>query len=300
MEQRVIAITMVRDEATMLPRWLKYYGEQLGPDRLVVLDDDTRDGSTTGLDVSVLKVPDWRQVANQPDGARIGHSSTAAGLVNGLAAGLLSYADTVVYTDVDEFLLPDPGRYESLRHYLQVQEAPVVAALGLNVLHHPSVEPVLDPHRPILAQRRFVVPVPKLHKPLVKRVRAAWSPGYHGCRRSYEVDHDLWLLHLKFADEPDALRRQEHRADWFADGRGGAGSTWPLGVDELHREMAEWRASDPSSVPELRPADLDLSQVVRRRMWGERRFFMSGGGNQLESMRRGPVLRLPHRVGAPF
>ena len=43
------AITMARDEGPMLRRWVDHYGRELGADNLVVIDDNTSDGSTDGL-----------------------------------------------------------------------------------------------------------------------------------------------------------------------------------------------------------------------------------------------------------
>ena len=41
----------------MLPRWVQYYGDQLGQDNLVVLDDNSVDGSTEHLPCTVLRLP---------------------------------------------------------------------------------------------------------------------------------------------------------------------------------------------------------------------------------------------------
>lgn len=54
---RVVVITMVRDEAAMLSRWVDYYGREVGLGNLVVLDDNSVDGSTTGLACPVYRLP---------------------------------------------------------------------------------------------------------------------------------------------------------------------------------------------------------------------------------------------------
>src|SRR5436190_8925665 len=93
---RVVAITFVRDEAEMLPRWLAHYGAELGYDNLVVLDDNTVDGSTDDLPCLHYRLP--------PGPWKAPWSKTRLRLVNGLAGGLLAVNDAVLYTDVDEFL----------------------------------------------------------------------------------------------------------------------------------------------------------------------------------------------------
>src|SRR5262245_57139984 len=59
---RVAVLTTVRDEAQMLPRWLDYYGRQVGSENLLVLDDNSVDGSTKDLPCTVYQLPPapWR------------------------------------------------------------------------------------------------------------------------------------------------------------------------------------------------------------------------------------------------
>lgn len=54
---RVAALTMARDEAEMLPRWLDYYGGQFGSDNVMVIDDNSVDGSTSNLPCARFRVP---------------------------------------------------------------------------------------------------------------------------------------------------------------------------------------------------------------------------------------------------
>ena len=45
----VAVLTVARDEAAMLPRWVAHYGSHVGVENLVVVDDNTSDGSTDDL-----------------------------------------------------------------------------------------------------------------------------------------------------------------------------------------------------------------------------------------------------------
>ncbi len=54
---RTVAITMVRDERDMLPRWIRHYGNHVGLDHLIVIDDNSQDGSTDGLLCTVHRLP---------------------------------------------------------------------------------------------------------------------------------------------------------------------------------------------------------------------------------------------------
>ncbi len=288
---KVAVITMARDEAGMLPRWVDYYGGQVGRDNLLVLDDNSTDGSAVGLGCTVQRLPPppWRESWGK---ARLN-------LVNGLARGYLACYDVVVFTDVDEFLVPDPARYDGLRDYFARREGqPVMAALGLNVVHAPDVEPALDPDRPLLSQRRFVKFAPNMCKPLAKRVPASWTQAFHGIRSPYEVDRELWLLHLKFHDI-EALRtvagqRQEL---FLRSGRGDKASTWPVAAEDLVARQLGWvENADLTATPELDPGEPDLSKVVQPRSRG----FYRSSGTQLGAMDHSPLRRLPARVSMVF
>jgi hypothetical protein len=299
----VVALTMVKDESFWLPRWLDYYGAELGADRLYVIDHGSEDGSTSGIDASVIRLPrDGRSEAGsqQAEASKPRFDRTRADLVNGLAAGLLGYADTVVYVDVDEFLVPHPRTGLRLGQYLEGVERDAVAAVGLNLIHVPAVEPDFDPGQPLLAQRRHVVFVPRMCKPSVKRVRASWTAGFHGLACPYEVDPDLLLIHGKFFDTKRYLTAHEQRARLWEEGFGGQRSTWRMPLGRMRRQLTEWQDVDPSTIHELKIEDLDLD-VVQDGVKGQRDHVSGAGlGGQAGAMRERPVLRLPDSFTAVF
>jgi hypothetical protein len=53
----VAVITMARDEGTMLRRWVEHYSREVGAENLVVVDDNSSDGSTDDLPCPVLRIP---------------------------------------------------------------------------------------------------------------------------------------------------------------------------------------------------------------------------------------------------
>lgn len=288
---RVAVMTMARDEAELLPRWVDYYARQVGADRLLVLDDGSTDGSTDSLPCSVYRLPD--------QGWRASWSRGRTQLVNGMAKGLLACHDAVIFADVDEFLVPDPAKYAGLLDYVaRTADRPVSAGVGLNLLHHPGEEGALDPELPVLAQRRFVKYAPGMCKPLVKRVDKPWSPGFHGVRARFGVDPDLWLLHLKYADVGTVEKTAARRSEWFHhEGRGGLASAWRLGAPEAVERARRWvDVADPGSVPEAEFAPVDLEGVVKP----VRNSFYRAKGNPIAAMDRNPLLQLPERFRTVF
>jgi hypothetical protein len=282
---RVVVLTVARDEATMLPRWVRHYGDQVGLDNLVVVDDNTRDGSTDALPCPVLRVPGFPPERFEERRIK---------LVSGLAQGLLNSYDVAVFTDVDEFLVPDPARHDGLLAYLESRSSrTVMAPLTLNVLHDARCEEPLDPQEPVLGQRRFAKFAPVMCKPAIKRVPAAWRFASHGIDARYDVDPELFMVHLKFADT-DLLRRvaESRHQLALADGRG-INASWKHSGDEMAAMVAGFVGdADPAAVPEFDPGAIDLKRLVIERDGAWR----AAGRAQVTAMTNQPLVRIPERL----
>ena len=101
---RVAAVTMVRNEGAMLRAWIDHYGRQVGLDHLLVIDDNSDDGSTDGLDCEVRRIEPIE-----------GHfENSRMQIVSDAARKLLRKHDAVIFADADEFILADPDRYDGL------------------------------------------------------------------------------------------------------------------------------------------------------------------------------------------
>lgn len=263
----------------MLPRWLGYYGEQCGFGNLLVLDDSSDDGSTDDLPCPRLRVP--------PGPWKAPWAPTRLALVNGVSRGLLACYDTVIFTDADEFLVPDPARYDGLVDYLASnREQEVIAPLALNVLHKPDLEPALRSDQPLLRQRRCVKFIPGLCKPLVKRVAANWSGAFHAINARYEIDRRLLMLHLKYCDIETLTKRSEDRHAVHQEGRGHSSSAWALESRELLSRLMSWVATPYGhEVAEFDPAEPDLTGVVHAKKSG----FFRSQGQQLTAMDQNPL-----------
>jgi hypothetical protein len=149
---RLAAVTMVRDERVMLPRWVAHYGRECGPDHLYVIDDNTTDGSTDDLPCSVIRIPSWGDKHFEVTRMR---------MVSRIAAALLEAYDAVLFADADEFLVADPERHEGLVDLLARREGTeVLGAQALNVVHDARREGPLDPDQPVLGQRQWAKFIP--------------------------------------------------------------------------------------------------------------------------------------------
>lgn len=272
----------------MLPRWVDHYGSQVGVENLIVIDDNTTDGSTDGLPCSVLRIPGF---------GRKGFEARRIRLVSGLATGLLRVYDVVVFVDADEFLLADPDQYDGLKDFLRRRPDDVIAPLAFNVVHHVGSEGPLRPDRPVLGQRQLAKFAPVMCKPSMKRIDAPWAAASHGVRAPYAVDPGIFMMHLKFADR-DLLQSVAERRNALAeDGGRGINASWRFSGDSMVELLEQSvRGVDPSAVPEFDPALLDLDDLVIH----DGKVWRAPGPGHVMILKKQPLVRIPRRLHGAF
>lgn len=245
------AFTIAHDEPVMLPLWLRHYGRHFDADDLYVLAHDTSDGSTDGLGGRCHVVPVHRQASFDHRWLRT--------LVEDFQQFLLRSYDTVLFAEVDEFVIADPLRYTGLDDYIERLDAPAARCTGFNVVHQAD-EPPLDFDRPLLAQRRCWHASLDYSKRLLARTPLQWSQGFHREYRAPDAppDPSLLLVHLHRVDYDWCLERHRRSAarDWNeADREGGAGAQNRIAEAEAFEEWFR-RGPDLDAPPELIPDHL--------------------------------------------
>jgi hypothetical protein len=195
-------LTMVHDEAVFFPIWLRYYSQFFTPEQIYVLDHDTSDGSTDRG--GFVRIP-------------VSHDGVSHRWMEEAIAEyqnrLIETHDTVLVTDVDEIVAPDPA-FGTLGDYIDRLDEPWVNCLGYELLHLPDREPPIDLSLPILQQRHYWFANDGYDKPALAMEPMRWVPGFHTrADRSFFLDPDLRLIHLHRMDhgvcrERHDLRRQ--------------------------------------------------------------------------------------------
>ena len=222
----VAAITMARDEGPMLRRWVDHYGARARRENLVVIDDNSvrRHHRRPALPGDPHPADHEEVVRAGPDGA----AQRAVG------RSLLDVYDAVIFCDADEFIVADPARFdESSRHFVADRADREAARRGRaqRRARRRSEPPLARTASRSSASVAREVPAADVQARL-KWEPAAWALASHGIMCPFEVDPELFMFHMKFADR-DQLRAisAARNAAWQEDKRAD-GTSWTLGADE--------------------------------------------------------------------
>jgi hypothetical protein len=284
---RIGAVTMVRNEGPMLHKWVSYYGAQLGHGNLLVLDDHSDDGAPKAADCRVKRI---RPITGD-------FETTRMELVSKAASKLLRRCDGVIFADADEFIVPDPDRYDGLRDFAAANAGRgAVGVTCLNVIQHMAAEKPLDLALPVLGQRQMAKFLPLFCKPSLKFVKNPWAASSHGIRGvDFTVDPSLMMFHLKFADRDHLIRIAADRHSAMVNEGRAPQSSWQFTSDEmvaLLDEVNQTAPADPAELPEFSIGPEILETLVRTMPNGVRR---ARGARQVTAMQKRPLVRIPQR-----
>lgn len=212
--KKICAITMARNDEFFLNRWIQYYGAELGEENLFVYMD--------GVD---QPIPEHAGKANIIHRERVAEHVVAAekrrlGFLSDVAADLLKTFDIVIGVDADEFLVVDPSCGKSLNEYLsEIEIAPCVSGLGMDIGQHLENEPALDYERPFLEQREYAYLSSRYTKPSVISKAVQWGSGFHRVKgHNFRIDPNLYLFHFGSVDM-EMIRMRFQDKDRMATGR---------------------------------------------------------------------------------
>ncbi len=248
---KVAAITMAYNEAVLLPVWARHYAKQVGSDHCYVIDHGSTDPVVLPAGMNQVRLP------------RSAHDDLRrATFVSALTTSLLTYYDWVLYTDVDELVLPDPNQFRDLPNFCaSLSATDTVTAIGFDIQHVPSVEPPLDPAQPIGPQRAWARFTSAMCKPVLTSRPIAWSPGFHCSDRPLTFSA-LYLFHLHWADLSIGLQRLQktRHMPWAGEEFGGHQRVADAAWLDLFHNMAALPRRDPQPLAPDQPPVADWLQ----------------------------------------
>jgi hypothetical protein len=214
--KKIGAVSMVRNDQFFIPRWIDYYGKELGHENLFLfIDGHDQPLPDNHAAINVIRLPRQRLNRSRGDKNRID-------LISNFTKSLFLRYDIVIAHDIDEALVVDPDRGLSLSDYLQKPvKSASLSALGLDVGQHLGLEQPIDPSRPFLEQRSFAHVSARYTKAIVAFRPVRWGAGFHRVRyRNFHIDPNLFLFHFGMVDYEISKKKMEDQSLLSAGWRG--------------------------------------------------------------------------------
>lgn len=188
MKKPFCIITCVRNESHFLPLWIKYYSQTFSHEDMFVIDNDSDDGSTEDISCNIIPFHSEYSLDYQ----------VLVDKVNEVSKGLLEKYECIVYTDVDEFLVPKGGK--NLKSYLEWfvnSGEEYITAYGYDIYHVFEDEGPINLDKPILQQRNSMLV--GFDKTLITKKFLNWQIGFHVCNYDQNFG-EIYIVHLHYFD----------------------------------------------------------------------------------------------------
>ena len=203
--------TMMSNEKVMLPIWLGYYSRYFKGEDIYVL---THNSTKEHMRESREKFKFNEQERNYGE---VFDTQQQIHIIKDFQQELLNKYKYVLYTDIDEIIVPDPDLFTGLDSFIEQCTDDYVYCKGYEVLHRKESEPDLDLSQPLLQQRKWWAFNLAISKPLLAKVSLDWILGFHQLTIhtnddmvKTKIDPRLYLLHLKRIDWNMAKDRFEY------------------------------------------------------------------------------------------
>jgi hypothetical protein len=194
-KKKCAIFVMVKNENVFLPIWLKYYSRYIDGRDVYVFDHRSTDGSVQeclkNFTFNVIRL-DYPLSFDH-----IWFKFVA----DTVQKKLFDHYEYVIFTDVDEIILPDINKYRGLDDYIQKLDKNYVRCIGYELIHLPDKEKPYNTSQSILSQRRFWYYTHWYNKTLISNQPLNWEIGFHEVPdRESNFDNDLMLIHFHKLD----------------------------------------------------------------------------------------------------
>ena len=273
MTKAICALTMVRNDAVFIRKWVDYYGKALGRKNLfIILDGHDQEMPENTKGVNAIFLPKVHAQLVKADRRR-------ARVMSHFAAGLLYHYEMVIGVDIDEFVVVDPALGQNLPEYLsKLPLRSSYSSLGMDVGQHISTESPANFSKPLLSQRKFAMLSSRYSKPSIIMKPVTWGSGMHRIKgHNFKIDPNLYLFHFGMVDKKQSETR-ENDADLLKAGWG--------------KHMAR-RGNLLHIIEKSTPLDGDDYIPTARKLQQNRRPLYAL--NKPKMIKGSPVIRIPER-----
>ena len=189
------AITMVRDDYFFLERWIAYYSKFFGRKSLYIVNH--------GGNPEVDRIADGCNVIAIPDEFAENFDALRWRMLTNLGNALRNYFKFVIINDVDEFVVVDPKRGQTLDKFLSNRRGSLtITPIGLEVIHQVDQE-TEDLSSSMLGPRRFARFTTAYSKPCIFNHQIRFSRGGHYADDpELRIFGSLFLFHMRYVDQP--------------------------------------------------------------------------------------------------
>jgi hypothetical protein len=204
-KKKVAAFTIVKDEPFFLDRWIAYYAHAVGEENLYILDNGTTDDSiqlakqrwpkSHFILYETPKACDWSLITNT---------------AKCFQRVLFHAYESVLFSDVDEFLLPVTGNLRKFCNQFLISNDQCIKAEGWGVIQQLDEPAIINGS--MLKQRQKAWRAPQYDKTLLSKVPLDWSRGNHKVNGTIKSSSGLILLHARDIDAQVFFEHCKHRA----------------------------------------------------------------------------------------
>jgi Methyltransferase domain/Glycosyl transferase family 2 len=194
-KRKCAIFVMVKNESVFLPIWLKYYSRYIDGKDIYVFDHRSIDGSVQNC------LKNYKFNVIQLDYPLSFDHVWFKFVADTVQKKLIDHYEYVIFTDVDEIILPDVNKYRGLDDYIQKLDKNYVRCIGYELIHVPHKEKPYDASESVLSQRRFWYYTHWYNKTLISNQPLNWEIGFHEVPNlESDFDRDLMLIHLHKLD----------------------------------------------------------------------------------------------------
>ena len=206
-KSNIAVFSVCRNESKFLPIWLKYYSKIFGLENIFLFDDNSSDGCFDGVELINYELI---KLGRDPKVERFGvHDyNTLWQFIVEKYIELLKIYKWVIHVDIDDFIVPNPEKYNDLKHYIDSNKRDYFRCTAYEILHNRLNEKSIDWNKQIIKQRTTWIRISNLDKTCIVSKRldlhgpGSWVIGNHYAygKELENPDSDLLLIHLHRID----------------------------------------------------------------------------------------------------